>query len=259
MMIRLEKATYLGKNLRSFSLDGIAVTETEYTKKVSESWHYHVNNHISYILQGGNREQRKNYESQVHPGNLLIYPSGLMHRNLNTAHPSKNINLEIEDNFLLRHDLKFSTSTPERLKFVVLKVYKECLTSDNDSETSVTALVLNAFESFHEKHERISPRWTAQIAQVLHDRWNENVSLTQLSNELKLHPVTISKSFPKHFHCTLGEYSRKIKIDKAISLINHSHKSLTEIALECGFFDQSHFIRTFKDVTGFTPKEYRRL
>ena len=258
-MIRLERATYLGRNRRSFSLDGIAVTETEYTEKVSESWHYHVNNHISYILQGGNREQRKNNEAQALPGNLLIYPSGVLHRNLNTAHPSKNINLEIDDNFLLRHDLTFSTSSSDRLKFLLLKMYKECLISDNDSETSITALVLIAFESFQEKHERISPGWAAQIAEILHDRWNENVSLTQLSNELKLHPVTISKSFPKHFHCSLGEYSRKIKIEKAISLMSHSNRTLTEIALECGFFDQSHFIRTFKDVTGFTPKAYQRL
>ena len=258
-MIQLERATYLGNNRRSFSIEGIAITETEYTKKVSESWHYHVNNHISYILQGGNREQRKNHEAQALPGNLLIYPSGVLHRNLDTAHPSKNINLEVDDKFLLQHDLKFSMASCVRLKFLVLKAYKECLINDNDSETSIKALVLNAFEFFQEKRERISPKWVALIAEVLHDRWNENVSVTELSNQLKLHPVTISKSFPKHFHCTLGEYSRKIKIDKAVSLINHSNRSLTEIALECGFFDQSHFIKTFKDITGFTPKEYQRL
>jgi AraC family transcriptional regulator len=258
-MIRLERATYLGNNRRSFSLDGIAVTQTEYTEKVSERWHYHVNNHISYIVQGGNREQRKNHEVQALPGNLLIYPSGVLHRNLNTAHPSKNINLEVDDQFLRQHDLKFSMLSSVHLKSLVLKVYKECLINDNDSETSVKALVLSAFEFSQEKHERTSPGWIARIADVLHDRWNENVSLTELSHELNLHPVTISKSFPKHFHCSLGEYARKIKIDKAISFINHSDRSLTEIALECGFFDQSHFIKTFKGVTGFTPKEYQRL
>jgi AraC family transcriptional regulator len=138
-------------------------------------------------------------------------------------------------------------------------VYKECLINDNDSDASITTLLLNAFEPVHEKNERTSKKWVAQIEEVLRDRWNENVSLTELSNDLNLHPVSISRGFPKHFQCTFGEYSRKIKIDKAVSLIKRSDKSLTEIALECGFFDQSHFIRTFKEVTGFTPKEYRRL
>ncbi len=258
-MIQLERATYLGKNRRSFSLYGIEVTETEYTEKVSEGWHYHANNHISYILQGGNREQRKNHEAQVLPGNLLIYPAGLLHRNLDTAHPSKNINIEVNENFLRQHDLKFSISSRAQIKFIVLKVYKECLINDNDSDASITTLLLNAFEPVHEKNERTSKKWVAQIEEVLRDRWNENVSLTELSNDLNLHPVSISRGFPKHFQCTFGEYSRKIKIDKAVSLIKRSDKSLTEIALECGFFDQSHFIRTFKEVTGFTPKEYRRL
>ena len=258
-MIQLERATYLGNNRRSFSLGGIAISETEYTKKVSEGWHYHVNNHISYILQGGNREQRKNHEAQVLPGNLLIYPAGLLHRNLNTAHPSKNINLEVDDKFLHQHDLKFSMSPSVCLKFLLLKVYKECLINDKDSENSIKALLLNAFDLLQGKKKRISPKWAVLIAQVLHDRWNENVSLAELADELKLHPVTISRSFPKHFHCTLGEYSRKIKIDKAVSLIKHSKRPLTEIGLDCGFFDQSHFIKTFKDITGFTPKEYRRL
>ena len=258
-MIQLERANYLGNNRTSFSLDGIVVTETEYTEKVSEGWHYHVNDHISYILQGGNREQRKNREEQVLPGNLLIYPAGMLHRNLNTAHPSKNINVEVNDKFLRLHDLKFSMSSSAQIKFLVLKVYKECLINDKDSETSVKALLLNAFEDLQQNSERISPKWAAQLDEVLHDRWNENVSLAELSNELNLHPVTISRGFPKHFQCTFGEYSRKIKIDKSVSLIKRSDRSLTEIGLECGFFDQSHFIRTFKQVTGFTPKEYRRL
>jgi len=258
-MIRLERTAYLGNNRRSFSLDGIVVSETEYTKTVSEGWHYHVNNHITYILQGGNREQRKNDEAQALPGKLLIYPSGIPHRNLNTVYPSKNINLEVDDKFLLRHNLTFSISSSVDLKFLLLKIYKECIISDNDSKASIEASVLNIFKSLHEEHDHISPRWVAAIAEVLHDRWNENVSLAELSQELKLHPVTVSKNFPKHFNSTLGEYSRKIKIDKAISLIRQSNRLLTEIALECGFFDQSHFIKTFKHVTGFTPLQYRRL
>ncbi len=258
-MIRLERAAYLGENRKSFALEGIVISETEYTRPVSECWHYHISNHITFILQGGNREQRKKGEDQVLPGTVLIYPSGLPHRNLNTAYPSKNINLEVDDNFLLRHNLMFSISTSAEIKFLLLKIYKECVISDNDSKASIHSLVLNIFDYPHQEHENLSPRWAATISEVLHDRWNENVSLAELSDELKLHPVTVSKYFPKHFNCTLGEYSRKIKIDKAMSLIRQSNKSLTEIALECGFFDQSHFIKAFKLVTGFTPRQYRYL
>ena len=40
------------------------------------------------------------------------------------------------------------------------------------------------------------------------------------------------------------------------NLKENNHKTLTELALECGFHDQSHFIKEFKTFSGFTPKEF---
>ncbi|MEW6737177.1 MAG: helix-turn-helix domain-containing protein [Acidobacteriota bacterium] len=42
-------------------------------------------------------------------------------------------------------------------------------------------------------------------------------------------------------------------------MIKNSQMSLTEIALHCGFADQSHFTRNFKEITGFLPKEFRKI
>ncbi|MBK7099269.1 MAG: helix-turn-helix transcriptional regulator [Sphingobacteriales bacterium] len=45
----------------------------------------------------------------------------------------------------------------------------------------------------------------------------------------------------------------------SLNLLHHSNKSLTQIGLEAGYYDQSHFIRNFKSYTGLTPKEYQAL
>lgn len=45
---------------------------------------------------------------------------------------------------------------------------------------------------------------------------------------------------------------------QAIHLMHYSELSLTEIAYSCQFFDQSHFIKTFKSLSQITPKEYRQ-
>jgi AraC family transcriptional regulator len=52
---------------------------------------------------------------------------------------------------------------------------------------------------------------------------------------------------------------RKLRVEKAMALMVSSHQSLTEIAYVCGFADQSHFIRIFKQHTGFLPKQYQKL
>ena len=97
------------------------------------------------------------------------------------------------------------------------------------------------------------------MKEVIHDRWDEKLTLKELSAAAGVHPVTISKNFPKHFSCSLGEYMRRVKVEKSVRLIRQKHATLTEIALRCGFADQSHFIRTFKAATGFLPKEFRKL
>ena len=44
----------------------------------------------------------------------------------------------------------------------------------------------------------------------------------------------------------------------ALGLIHTSHMTLTEIAYESNFSDQSHFIRTFKEFAGFSPVQYQK-
>ena len=52
---------------------------------------------------------------------------------------------------------------------------------------------------------------------------------------------------------------RRIKIERSLALIESNQTNLTEIGFQCGFADQSHFIRTFKNQTGFSPKQFQKL
>ncbi len=106
---------------------------------------------------------------------------------------------------------------------------------------------------------RDSPIWVIRLKELLHDNWNKEMSLAEISQIVQVHPVTVSKYFRKYFSNTLGEYRRKLKIEKSINLIKNSNKSLSEIAYNCNFSDQSHFIRNFKTHTGFLPKDFRRF
>ena len=103
------------------------------------------------------------------------------------------------------------------------------------------------------------PYWLHLVHEKLSLEWNETLTLQQLSIVSKVNPVTISKAFPSYFSCTLGEYMRKLKIKNALRILQSSSESLTRIAYQCGFADQSHFTRTFKDITGLLPKQYKKF
>ena len=143
-------------------------------------------------------------------------------------------------------------------KFLLLRMHKELLANDNLTDISVQMLLLNIVDYSHQ-HSCHRPQWIVRLSELLHDQWNQSHNLADLSLNLQVHPVTISRYFPSYFGCTLGEYVRKIKIEKSLPLIRNNKYTLTEIALECGFFDQSHFTRNFKVLTGLLPKEFQRL
>jgi AraC-like DNA-binding protein len=65
-----------------------------------------------------------------------------------------------------------------------------------------------------------------------------------------------SRIFHKWFGISPAEALAFTRFEKAMNLIHTSTDSLTQIGLECGFYDQSHFIRTFKQYAGMTPKQY---
>ncbi|KAF2336329.1 helix-turn-helix domain-containing protein [Flavobacterium daemonense] len=265
-MYELEKETYLGNTKNIFKTrEGIAVVETEYQNKVYEGWHSHNNAHITLFLKGGTTEKRKNFSETVGPGSLLFYHSDELHLNQNTLLPSRNINIEIEENllkelFISEAQIEKSIQNSVHAKSLILKIFKESQAADhftNDNVKMLFAQLSNTNEHL-ERFEK-SPFWVKSLKELLNDCWNENPNLNELAQILNLNPISISKHFPRYFGCTLGEYMRRIKINRSLSLIHSNEINLTEVALECGFADQSHFIRTFKNQTGFLPKQFQKL
>ncbi|MEL6142517.1 MAG: helix-turn-helix transcriptional regulator [Bacteroidota bacterium] len=101
------------------------------------------------------------------------------------------------------------------------------------------------------------PSWVGTMRQILNEQ-PEYLTLTALSKKLGVHPVHISRAFPKYFASTLGDYLRQQKIKRALGYLLNNKLSLTEIAYQCGFSDQSHFTRTFKAYLHTTPSAFRK-
>lgn len=60
------------------------------------------------------------------------------------------------------------------------------------------------------------------------------------------------------FHRSPGQLVLTARIDRARTLLTRTQTSLSQIALDCGFYDQAAFSRTFARLTGQTPGQFRR-
>lgn len=228
----------------------------------SDLLHYHDEPHLTFILNGGVVDRRKCFENELFSGELMFFHAGEPHQTISKTFPTKYISLQFQSDFFRRNSdieqkIKSSLKKTPNAKFSMLKIYSELFFNDEFSQSSIEMLTLNLFAESDEN--KCFPAWLKQIVEYLNDNWNQEISLEELANVVNVHPKTISKYFPRFFNCTLGEYRRKIKIEKSLSLIKTHKKSLTDVAYDCGFYDQSHFISTFKQLTGFRPKQFQKL
>ena len=95
-----------------------------------------------------------------------------------------------------------------------------------------------------------------KILEHLNKNVKEDISLNDLSKEFNLSTFYITKLFKKELNIPAHSYFINLKIEFAKSLLK-SGLSITQTALECGFFDQSHFHRNFKKIVAITPKQYQ--
>jgi AraC family transcriptional regulator len=64
--------------------------------------------------------------------------------------------------------------------------------------------------------------------------------------------------FRQHFHQTIGDHHRQLRVEFACKQLATGCMSLAEIALAAGFADQSHFAPVFKRQLDMTPGTYRK-
>jgi AraC family transcriptional regulator len=95
------------------------------------------------------------------------------------------------------------------------------------------------------------PRWLEEARDRIHAELGSRPSLGGLAQSVGVHPVTLARAFRQAFGCTVGEYVRNLRIERAALQLSQTQLSLAEIALAAGFSDQSHFSNMFRHHTGY--------
>lgn len=149
------------------------------------------------------------------------------------------------------------------LTLLYKRAYSEFVRMDDVAPMAIEGLVLEMLAEVSRRQTEgaveKAPRWLRQAEDILHERFSECLTLSDISDAVGVHPVHLSRVFRKQYHCTIGDYIRRLRIDYASRQILDSRATLLEIAIAAGFSDQSHFSRIFKREMGITPTEYRSL
>jgi AraC family transcriptional regulator len=96
------------------------------------------------------------------------------------------------------------------------------------------------------------------VCDYLEDNLDRNVSLVELAGMTKLCVTHFCRAFTRSLGMPPHRYQIHRRIEQAKMLLADQRRSVTEVALACGFSAPSNFATAFRKTTGLTPRDYRR-
>lgn len=96
------------------------------------------------------------------------------------------------------------------------------------------------------------------IMDYLQENYQKQISNQDIAQKFNYHPNYINKLFLDYTGLALREYIINLRIKKSIELLNHSHKTISEIGKEVGFENCYYFSRIFKEKVGFSPSKIKK-
>jgi len=99
--------------------------------------------------------------------------------------------------------------------------------------------------------------WTSCNKAVDTIRKSSPVSVNALCNESESYYKKMERTFLKYVGYTPKHYYRIVRFNRAIRQMQVNNKSLTSICYDCDYYDQSHFIKDFRQFAGTTPKHFQ--
>ena len=86
------------------------------------------------------------------------------------------------------------------------------------------------------------------------------ISSSKLSEELFISTKTLERKFAAYVGKTPKQFIRIVRFQRIIGLLSQTKiTSLSQLALDNGYFDQAHFTNDFREMSGYTPKEFLAL
>ena len=97
----------------------------------------------------------------------------------------------------------------------------------------------------------------AELLQHIDDHLDQPLRLNELAKKAKLSTYQLDQRIRALFGISTAQYIIRKRIELACHLLERGDDSLTGVALDCGYGDQSAFTRQFRQSTGITPGAYR--
>ena len=257
-----------GETLRQRNVGPFTITESLYPCDLVLSKRSYECAYITFVIEGAFLERYATRTILCRTGMIRYLPAGEVHENEIQAR-SRCLHISAEPAVFeqLRQNpdipLKPAEMNSLNVTWLANRLYAEFSRQDTASAMAIEGVVLEILAELARAEtddaSLHSPHWLKQATEIVESRFLERLTLTEIASQVGVHYVHLSRQFHKYNRCTIGEMIRQRRVQYASHLLAHSRTPLAEIALTCGFSDQSHLSFLFKRYMGVSPSKFRRL
>jgi AraC family transcriptional regulator len=248
--------------------------ESTYREDHSQPMHHHDFANISVVLTGMIRERAESRTHEGVAGHVVFKPAGIPHGNGCGSKGATMFRIELHgqeaDDPLGTEQLRdYAWVHGGPALALMLRARWEHGRPRPGTHLDLECLTLEILSRLPGNREPTGarfdsdargpePRWFCSLRELLHARFDEPLRVATLAREVGVHPVHLARVFRRRYRGTLGDYVRWLRLGRSIERMRQGDLPLADIALEAGFFDQSHFSRAFRSGMGRSPAAFRR-
>lgn len=111
--------------------------------------------------------------------------------------------------------------------------------------------------SVRSKDLRDAQRIKAMLS-CIHSRYDSELTTADIAASASVSESECLRCFRSTIGTTPIQYLKQYRIQQAARMLTESRDRVSDIAVTCGFQDMSYFTRVFRQITGFSPTEYRK-
>jgi AraC family transcriptional regulator len=255
--------------IRRIEAGGFTITEGIHRQGSRLPWHDHATPTVCFVLRGAFSEMWRGGSIACTSSTLKFTPAGERHWDRFDRGDVRGLLIEANDRQVAAIR-PYSGVLEERESFqggpissIGWRIHHEMQRRDSAAPLAVEGLLLELVASasrvLESGAERGRPRWLEEARARIHEELALRPTLSGLAESVGVHPVTLARAFRQAFGCSVGEYIRRLRIERAAEELAGTELSLAEIAQAAGFSDQSHFSNLFRQYLGLSPSKYRDL
>ncbi|HVT15181.1 MAG TPA: AraC family transcriptional regulator [Thermoanaerobaculia bacterium] len=257
-------------DVRRCRFGAVTVRETRYAPRLRMPRHAHPVCGFGFVLSGSYDELYGQASFRCSRPAMKFRPAGEPHVTVFGGEGAYCLTVDLEPSWLGRltpAPLSFlnrpAFTEGDRVSSVCARLRMELASPDELSVLSIESLTMSLLAELvagrRETGAPRPPRWLREARSLLQESFASPTGLSALASRVGVHPVHLAASFRRHFGASVGEYVRRLRVDRAGALLARGELPLAEVALATGFSSQSHLTRAFKRLIGETPGRYRRI